>query len=173
MTPAKLLGCGTALVTPFRADGSVDEAALRAFVDWQIGEGVHFLVPCGSTGEAATLTPDEHRRVVEIVVEQARGRVPICAGAGANDTKKAIVLSAANVPFAGLAVTNLHVSNAWGGAVQFGFDYMLDRHWGLNVDVKKLWLQPNYSATVNGTIPVIGTAHIDPWLVGGGVTYKF
>lgn len=81
--------------------------------------------------------------------------------------------SAANVPFAGLAVTNLHVSNAWGGAVQFGFDYMLDRHWGLNVDVKKLWLQPNYSATVNGTIPVIGTAHIDPWLVGGGVTYKF
>ena len=81
--------------------------------------------------------------------------------------------SATNVPFAGLAVTNLHVGNAWGGAVQFGFDYMLDRHWGLNVDVKKLWLQPNYSAMVNGTIPVTGTAHIDPWLVGGGVTYKF
>lgn len=81
--------------------------------------------------------------------------------------------SAANVPFAGLTVTNLHVSNEWGGAVQFGFDYMLDKHWGLNVDVKKLWLQPNYSATVNGAIPVSGTAHIDPWLVGGGVTYKF
>ena len=81
--------------------------------------------------------------------------------------------SAANVPFAGLTVTNLHVSNQWGGAVQFGFDYMLDKHWGLNVDVKKLWLQPNYSATVNGVIPVSGTAHIDPWLVGGGVTYKF
>lgn len=81
--------------------------------------------------------------------------------------------SATNVPFAGLAVTNLHVRNAWGGAVQFGFDYMLDRHWGLNVDVKKLWLQPNYSATVNGAIPVAGKAHIDPWLVGGGVTYKF
>jgi len=81
--------------------------------------------------------------------------------------------SAANVPLAGLTVTNLHVSNQWGGAVQFGFDYMLDKHWGLNVDVKKLWLQPNYSATVNGVIPVSGTAHIDPWLVGGGVTYKF
>jgi outer membrane protein len=81
--------------------------------------------------------------------------------------------SASNIPFAGLAVTNLHVSNQWGGAVQFGFDYMLNKHWGLNVDVKKLWLQPNYSAMVNGVIPVNGTAHIDPWLVGGGVTYKF
>ncbi len=88
-----LFGCGTALVTPFTADGAVDEAALRALVDWQIAEGVHFLVPCGSTGEAATLTPDEHRRVVEIVVQQAAGRVPICAGAGSNDTRKAIALS--------------------------------------------------------------------------------
>src|SRR6266702_4239065 len=68
--------------------------------------------------------------------------------------------------------TGLHVSNAFGAAVQFGFDYMLDRHWGLNVDVKKLWLRPDYSATVSG-LPVSGTAHIDPWLVGGGVTYKF
>jgi len=67
---------------------------------------------------------------------------------------------------------NLHISNQWGAAVQFGFDYMLDRHWGLNVDVKKLWLRPDYSATVSG-LPVTGTAHIDPWLVGGGVTYKF
>lgn len=94
-TTSMLVGCGTALVTPFRADQTVDEAALRALVDWQIAEGVHFLVPCGSTGEAATLTPDEHRRVVEIVVEQARGRVPICAGAGSNDTKKAMAMSAA------------------------------------------------------------------------------
>lgn len=68
--------------------------------------------------------------------------------------------------------TNLHLSNQWGAAVQFGFDYMLDKHWGLNVDVKKLWLRPDYSATVSG-LPVAGTAHIDPWLVGGGVTYKF
>lgn len=89
----RLFGCGTALVTPFTTSGDVDEAALRALVDWQIEQGVHFLVPCGSTGEAATLTPAEHRRVVEIVVEQTRGRVPVMAGAGSNDTKKAIALS--------------------------------------------------------------------------------
>ncbi|WP_225707847.1 OmpW/AlkL family protein [Bradyrhizobium cenepequi] len=81
--------------------------------------------------------------------------------------------SAANTPFAGLAVTDLHISNQVGAAVQFGFDYMLDRHRGLNVDVKKLWLRPDYSATVNNAIPVTGRANIDPWLVGGGITYKF
>ena len=89
----RLTGCGTALVTPFNVDGSVDEAALRALVDWQIEEGIHFLVPCGSTGEAATMTAGEHRRVVEIVVEQTAGRVPVVAGAGSNDTRKAIALS--------------------------------------------------------------------------------
>jgi 4-hydroxy-tetrahydrodipicolinate synthase len=94
MTPTtRLTGCGTALVTPFARDGSVDEPALRSLVDWQIAEGVHFLVPCGSTGEAATMAPAEHRRVVEIVVEQAAGRVPIVAGAGSNDTKRAIAMS--------------------------------------------------------------------------------
>ena len=93
MTALVLRGCGTALVTPFSRDSSVDERALRALVDWQISEGIHFLVPCGSTGEAATLTPAEHRRVVEIVVEQAGGRVPVCAGAGSNDTKRAIALT--------------------------------------------------------------------------------
>lgn len=92
-TPKRLTGCGTALVTPFNADGSVDEGALRALVDWQIEEGIHFLVPCGSTGEAATMTTEEHRRVVAVTVEQAKGRVPIVAGAGSNDTKKAIALS--------------------------------------------------------------------------------
>src|SRR6266705_4821615 len=92
---AQLRGCGTALATPFNVDGSVDEAALRAMVDWQIEEGIHFLVPCGSTGEAATMTPEEHRRVVEVVAEQARERVPVVAGAGSNDTKKAITLSLA------------------------------------------------------------------------------
>jgi 4-hydroxy-tetrahydrodipicolinate synthase len=92
-SPSRLFGCGTALVTPFAADGSVDERALRALVDWQIEAGVHFLVPCGSTGEAATMTTAEHRRVVEIVVEQTRGRVPVMAGAGSNDTTKAIALS--------------------------------------------------------------------------------
>lgn len=94
MTPTtRLTGCGTALVTPFKRDGSIDEQALRKLVDWQIAEGIHFLVPCGSTGEAATMTPDEHRRVVEIVVEQTGGRVPVVAGAGSNDTKRAIAMS--------------------------------------------------------------------------------
>ena len=72
---AGLRGCGTALVTPFTRDGAVDEAALRALVRWQLAEGIHFLVPCGSTGEAATMTLDEQRRVVEIVVEEVGGRV--------------------------------------------------------------------------------------------------
>ena len=89
----RLKGCGTAIVTPFTRDGAIDESALRKLVDWQIAEGIHFLVPCGSTGEAVTMTPQEHRRVVEITVEQAKGRVPIIAGAGSNDTAKAVALS--------------------------------------------------------------------------------
>jgi 4-hydroxy-tetrahydrodipicolinate synthase len=88
-----LTGCGTALVTPFTDSGALDEPALREFVDWQIEQGVHFLVPCGSTGEAATMTLDEHRRVVAITIEQANGRLPVVAGAGSNDTQKAIALS--------------------------------------------------------------------------------
>jgi len=93
MKAKRLKGCGTALVTPFNDDSSIDEAALRDLVDWQIEEGIHFLVPCGSTGEAATMTIEEHRHVVELVVDQARGRVPIVAGAGSNDTARAIALS--------------------------------------------------------------------------------
>ena len=89
----RFFGCGTALVTPFTRGGEVDERALRALVDWQIAEGIHFLVPCGSTGEAATMTLAEQRRVVEIVVEQARGRVPVVAGAGSNDTRRAVAIS--------------------------------------------------------------------------------
>jgi 4-hydroxy-tetrahydrodipicolinate synthase len=95
MKSTKLAGCGTALVTPFTRDGAVDEKALRSLVDWQIAEGVHFLVPCGSTGEAATMTPDEQRRVIEIVVEVTHGRVPVVAGAASNDTQRAIALSKA------------------------------------------------------------------------------
>ena len=91
----RLAGCGTALVTPFARDGSVDERALRALVEWQLAEGIHFLVPCGSTGEAATMTPDEQQRVIAIVAETAKGRVPILAGAASNDTKRAIALSKA------------------------------------------------------------------------------
>src|SRR5437868_5764777 len=91
----RLAGCGTALVTPFARDGHVDERALQSLVEWQLAEGVHFLVPCGSTGEAATMSPDEQRRVIEIVVQAARGRVPIVAGATSNDTQRAIALSKA------------------------------------------------------------------------------
>jgi 4-hydroxy-tetrahydrodipicolinate synthase len=93
MTDTRLVGCGTALATPFTAGGQIDERALREFVDWQIDEGIDFVVPCGSTGEAATMTLAEHRRVVEITAEQVRGRVPVVAGAGSNDTQKAIELS--------------------------------------------------------------------------------
>src|SRR3954464_4849450 len=93
MNAERLAGRGTAVVTPLTSSGEIDERSLRAFVDWQIASGVHFVVPCGSTGEAATMTPAEHRRVVEITVDQAAGRVPIVAGAASNDTKKAIALS--------------------------------------------------------------------------------
>jgi len=88
-----LRGCGTALVTPFTVDLRVDESRFRSLIEWQIADGIHFLVPCGSTGEAATLSLDEHRRVVEIAVDQIAGRVPVVAGAGSNDTVKAIALS--------------------------------------------------------------------------------
>ncbi len=75
-----------ALVTPFSAEGRFDESAYRALIDWQIAEGSSALVPCGTTGEAATLTADEHFAIVRICVEQAAGRLPVIAGAGSNDT---------------------------------------------------------------------------------------
>ncbi len=86
-------GSLVALITPMRADGSLDEAALERFVDWQIGQGSHGLVAVGTTGESPTLTHDEHRRVVEIVVAVARGRVPVIAGAGSNSTAEAVSLA--------------------------------------------------------------------------------
>ena len=86
----RLQGCGTALVTPFSERGEVDYAALRALVEWQIAEGIDFLVPCGSTGEAQTLDEAERERVVAIVVETAAGRVPVMAGASSNDTNRAV-----------------------------------------------------------------------------------
>ena len=89
----KFRGVGTALITPFKESGALDEAALERFVDWQISEGINFLVPCGTTGENPALTQDEHARVVEIVVETAGGRVPVLAGAGGNNTPKVIELS--------------------------------------------------------------------------------
>src|SRR5579864_4140811 len=85
-----LRGCGTALVTPFRHDGAVDEAALRELVAWQVESGIDFLVPCGTTGETPTLSRKEWMRVVELTVEVAAGRVPIVAGATSNCTREAI-----------------------------------------------------------------------------------
>lgn len=79
-----------ALVTPFR-DGTFDEAAFRRLVDWQIENGSSALVPCGTTGEASTLSNAEHHRVVEVCIEQAAGRVPVIAGCGSNDTKNALL----------------------------------------------------------------------------------
>jgi 4-hydroxy-tetrahydrodipicolinate synthase len=85
-------GTGTALVTPFRRDGSLDEPTLRALVKRQIDGGIDFLVPCGTTGESPTLTHEEHLRVVQITVEIARGRVPVLAGAGGYNTSEVIAL---------------------------------------------------------------------------------
>src|ERR1700760_3379643 len=87
----ELMGCGTALVTPFRRDGSVDEPALHALVNWQIEEGISFLVPCGTTGEAATLTDGEWLRTIEVVIGAANGRVPVFAGCTHNSTREAVV----------------------------------------------------------------------------------
>ena len=83
-------GVGTALVTPFTSSGAVDEATVRRLARRQIDAGVHFLVPCGTTGEAPTLSGEEKRRVVELVVEEAGGRVPVLAGAGGYDTREVV-----------------------------------------------------------------------------------
>lgn len=85
-------GVGTALVTPFRQDGSLDEQGVRRLARRQIDAGIHFLSPCGTTGEAPTLSADEKVRVVELVVEEADGRVPVLAGAGGYDTREVIHL---------------------------------------------------------------------------------
>jgi 4-hydroxy-tetrahydrodipicolinate synthase len=86
-------GCGTALVTPFRQDFSLDEDALRRLVRRQVEAGINFLVPCGTTGESPTLGAGEQKRVVQITVEEARGKVPVLAGAGGNDTAHVIELA--------------------------------------------------------------------------------
>src|SRR3984957_9213842 len=86
----QLRGCGTALVTPFSQDGSVDENALRNLVAWQVESGIDFLVPCGTTGETPTLNHDEWLRVIDLTIEVAAGRVPIVAGATSNSTQDAV-----------------------------------------------------------------------------------
>ena len=95
-------GCGTALVTPFTRDGSLDEQAVRRLAKRQIDAGIHFLVPCGTTGESPTLSDDERVRVVELVVESAAGRVPVLAGAGGYDTRE-VIHSALRMKRAGAA----------------------------------------------------------------------
>ena len=84
------MGCGTALVTPFRRDGAIDEPALQSLVNWQIESGINFLIPCGTTGEAATLSEVEWLRVIEVVVDTAAGRVPVFAGCTHNATHEAV-----------------------------------------------------------------------------------
>ncbi len=90
-----LRGLFTALVTPFKHDGSIDESAFQNIVEWQINKGVHGLVPCGTTGESPTLTFAEHARLIKLCVEAANGKIPVLAGAGANCTQAAIELSKA------------------------------------------------------------------------------
>ena len=86
-------GCGTAMVTPFQENGSLDEATLRKLVRRQIEQGIDFLVPCGTTGESPTLSRDEHLRVVAITIEESKGKVPVLAGAGGNNTHEVVELA--------------------------------------------------------------------------------
>jgi 4-hydroxy-tetrahydrodipicolinate synthase len=90
---AEFKGCGTAMVTPFQKDLSLDEEALRRLIRRQIAGGINFLVPCGTTGESPTLSHEEHLRVVAITVEEARGKVPVLGGAGGYDTRKVIEMA--------------------------------------------------------------------------------
>src|SRR6476659_4048614 len=92
MSKVRFRGSFTALVTPFR-DGAFDEKAFRDHVNWQIEEGTHGMVPVGTTGESPTLSHAEHKHVVEVCIEEARGRVPVIAGAGSNNTLEAIDLA--------------------------------------------------------------------------------
>jgi len=93
VTKKPFQGTGTALITPFKSDGSVDEKALRRLVDLQIADGIDMLLPCGTTGEGATLDADETDRVIQIVIEQTKQRAMVIAGAGSNSTAKAIQLT--------------------------------------------------------------------------------
>ncbi len=88
----EIKGAIVAIVTPFK-DGQVDEQGLRNLVEWHIKSGTHCIVPCGTTGESATLSHDEHMRVVEITIDQVRGRVPVIAGTGSNSTEETIMLT--------------------------------------------------------------------------------
>ncbi len=118
MSVPMLTGCSTALITPFHPNGTIDEVALAALVDWQIAEGIHGLVPCGSTGEAATMSLQERLLVASITVERTAGRVPVIAGAGGNDT--AVAISTGKAMSATGATHVLHVSPAYSKPPQRG-----------------------------------------------------
>ena len=118
MTDTMLTGCFTALATPFDANGAVDTDAFAKLVEWQIAEGIHGLVPVGSTGEAATMSLEERLSVVRLCAERAAGRVPVIAGAGGNDTRVAIETSKA---MGGMGATHLlHVSPMYSKPPQRG-----------------------------------------------------
>ena len=107
----ELTGCGTALVTPFRADGAVDEEALVRLVNWQVESGIDFLVPCGTTGEASTMSEAEHMHVVDAVVNAVAGRIPVYAGCTHNATSEAVVRARKLAKIAGL--TGLLTANPY------------------------------------------------------------
>ena len=92
MTTGRFHGAFTALVTPFK-NGKIDEEAYREFIEWQIEQGIDGLVPCGTTGESATMSHEEHEAAIRICVEQVNKRVPVIAGAGSNNTREAIPLT--------------------------------------------------------------------------------
>ena len=108
-------GCGTAIVTPFTVDGRVDEPQLRALVDWQIEEGIDFLVPCGSTGEAQTLTVEERQRVVAATVQMAAGRVPVIAGARLTPVREGTLYNITGRVLASATARKWSSSPAWVG----------------------------------------------------------
>lgn len=93
MNIRNLQGAIVALVTPFQSDGSIDEKRLRQLVNWHIESGTHGIVPCGTTGESATLTHEEHHWVIDIVIDESKGRIPVVAGAGSNATAEAVSLT--------------------------------------------------------------------------------
>ncbi len=145
-------GCGTALVTPFLRSGAVDDAGVRRLARRQIDAGIHFLVPCGTTGETPTLTDDERVRVVELVVEEAAGRVPVLAGAGGYNTQE-VTAAARRMASAGadgiLSVTPYynkptpeglfqHYSAVAGGVAVPVIVYNVPGRTGCNIDVATL-----------------------------------
>ena len=111
------IGAGTALITPFTEDGAVDYAALTRLAAWQVAEGMQFVVACGSTGEAQTLTPEERERVVRTVVQAVGGRIPVLAGATDNDTSRAVtpivILPFRNIALEQQALTAVRVGETY------------------------------------------------------------